>query len=255
MANTEMSNYLENKVLDLLLSNTSYTPASTLYLALFTAFAEGGTQTEVSGNAYARTAVTFAAASARATSNSATVNFPEATGSWGTVTHVAVMDASSGGNVLFWGALSASEAVTSGEIFSIDAGDLDINFNTGTGTTIANALIDHILRNQSWTSIPTVYTGLATAFTDTETYTEVSGNAYARTAATFDAAASGATQNSSAVTFPEATGAWGTITHVILADASTSGNVITAVALDSTVSPTSGKTARFGTGDLDVTAN
>lgn len=129
------SNYLENKVLDHVLGNTAYTPAGTIYLGLFTnastnaaANLEAGTLTdEVSGNGYARKAITFDAASGGSSASAATVTFDAATGNWGTITHVAVLDASTSGNVLFWGAVTTSKTIESGDTFQVSAGNLTIS--------------------------------------------------------------------------------------------------------------------------------
>lgn len=124
------SDYLENAVLDHVLGNTTYTPATTLYVGLWTADngLEGGTVTgEVSGGSYARQSVAFGAASAGSASNSATVTFPAATANWGTVTHVAVMDASTAGNVIFHGAVTSSKTIESGDTFQISSGNLTIS--------------------------------------------------------------------------------------------------------------------------------
>ena len=129
------SNYLENKVLDHVLTATGYTAPSTRYLALFTNTSgnaatnlEAGTLTdEVSGGSYARQAVTFGAASGGASATNATVTFPAATASWGTITHVAVMDADTGGNVLFYGAVTTSKTIDSGDSFQISSGNLTIS--------------------------------------------------------------------------------------------------------------------------------
>jgi len=123
------SNYLEDKVLDHVLAVASYTPAGTVYIGLWTADdgLEAGTITsEVSGGSYARQSVTFSASSDGQTSNSATVTFPTATANWGTITHVAVMDASTGGNVLFHGGVTTAKTIESGDTFQISSGNLDI---------------------------------------------------------------------------------------------------------------------------------
>ena len=125
----EFSTYLENKIIDHLLRNQSFTPPATVYVALFTADngLEGGTITgEVSGGSYARQSVTLSAASDGESSNTADITFPTATADWGTVTHVALMDAATAGNVLMHSALDASKAVNNGDTFKINAGDLDI---------------------------------------------------------------------------------------------------------------------------------
>lgn len=109
------SNYLENKLLDHVLTATGYTQPSTRYLALFTASTGLETDSpsaEVSGTNYARKAITFDAASNGSSVNSATVTFDAAgSGGWGTISHVAVMDSSTGGHVLFWGAVTTSKTI------------------------------------------------------------------------------------------------------------------------------------------------
>ena len=123
----EFTDYLENKIIDHMLRNQAYTPPSTVYLALFTtATSDAGGGTEVSGGSYARQAVTLSAASGGASSNSADITFPQATADWGTITHVALMDALTSGNMLMHTPLDASKTVNNGDTFKITAGDLDL---------------------------------------------------------------------------------------------------------------------------------
>ena len=134
MAN--FSDYMENAIIDEVFRNTAYTPVATVYLALFTAVtgleANAGITGEVSGGSYARESCAFDAAASGATANTSDVTFTEATGDWGTVTHVAVVDHLSNVtwgtnvNVLMWGALASSKTVGTGDTFKIKAGDLDI---------------------------------------------------------------------------------------------------------------------------------
>lgn len=129
------SNYLENKVLDHVLTATSYSAPSTRYLALFTNTSgnaatnlEAGTLTdEVSGGSYARKAVTFAAASSGTSATNATVTFDAATGNWGTITHVAVMDQLTSGNVLFYGAVTTAKTIETGDTFQVSSGNLTVS--------------------------------------------------------------------------------------------------------------------------------
>ena len=122
------TDFLENELIDHVLRNSAYTPPATVYLALFTtATADDGTGTEVSGGSYARQAVTFSAASGGATANSAEILFPVATGNWGTITHGAIYDALTAGNMLYHGALAASKTINTGEQLRIPAGDLDLS--------------------------------------------------------------------------------------------------------------------------------
>ena len=123
------SNYLENKILLHVLSNTAYTSPTTVYLGLHTADpTDAGTGTEVSGGSYARQS--FASTiSGNAASNTSAIEFPTATGAWGTVGWVAVWDNLTGGNLLFHGALTASKTIASGDVFRVPAGDLDITLD------------------------------------------------------------------------------------------------------------------------------
>jgi hypothetical protein len=124
---SEISNYLENALINATLRNTAYTSPTTVYVALYTTDpTDADTGTEVSGNGYARQSVTFSAPSNGATSNSAAVEFPQATGSWGTVAYIGLRDASSGGNLLFHTALDASKTIATGDVFRIAIGSLTV---------------------------------------------------------------------------------------------------------------------------------
>jgi len=124
---SEMSNYLENALINVTLRATSYTAPTTVYVALFTSDpTDAGSGTEVSGGSYARTAVTFAAPSNGVTTNSADVTFPTATGTWGTVGWIGINDALTTGNLLYHTALDTSKTVTSGDIFKISTGNLSV---------------------------------------------------------------------------------------------------------------------------------
>lgn len=123
----EMSNYLENALINATLRNTSYTSPATVYVGLYTTDpGEGNTGTEVSGGSYARTAVTFGSPSNGVTTNSGAVTFPTATGTWGTVTHIGILDASTSGNLLYYTPLDASKSIASGDVFTISAGNLSV---------------------------------------------------------------------------------------------------------------------------------
>lgn len=124
------TNYLENKVMGHVWSGTTYTsPSANLYVGLFTsAPGEGGGGTEVSGNGYARKLVSMTTAD-NASTNSGAVEFDTATGSWGTITHVAIFDASTSGNMLAYAALTASKTIGTGDVFRIPSGDLDITLD------------------------------------------------------------------------------------------------------------------------------
>jgi hypothetical protein len=123
------SNYLENKIIDHVLRNTAYTPPATVYVALFTSAcsdAAVGTEVSTSGTGYSRKSATFNAASGGSTSNSATVDFGTASGTWGTVSHFAIMDASTGGNHLYYGGLTTPKTIQNGDAFRFNSGSLTV---------------------------------------------------------------------------------------------------------------------------------
>ncbi len=110
--------------------NTAYTPAATLYVALFTSTAtsaelEAGTLTnEVTGGSYARQTVTFGAPTNGVGSNSGTITFPTASAGWGTIRFVAVMDASSTGNVLWYAQLTSDVTINTSNTFQFNTGSV-----------------------------------------------------------------------------------------------------------------------------------
>ena len=125
------SNTFETHVLNYVFTATSVTRPTAWYVALFTSNpAEDGSGTEVSasGTAYARRTVAFTVSGNLATNNAA-IEFPTATASFGTVTHIGVFDASTSGNLIAYSALSASKAIATGDVFRIPTGDLDITLD------------------------------------------------------------------------------------------------------------------------------
>jgi hypothetical protein len=126
----EFSNYLENALINATLRNTAYTSPSVVYVGLYTSDpTDANTGTEVSGGSYARVAVTFGAPSNGASTNSAAVEFPQATANWGTVTHIGILDALTGGNLLYHTALDSSKTIETGDIFKIAIGSLSVTLS------------------------------------------------------------------------------------------------------------------------------
>jgi hypothetical protein len=129
---SDLADYIEDNIIDHIFRNQAFTPATTLYMALFTtATADAETGTEVPNtNAYARTAINLSAASGGATSNGTEIAFPTASGgNWGTVTHIALVDSNTwgAGNWYAHGALTASKAVNDTDTFKIAVNDLDLD--------------------------------------------------------------------------------------------------------------------------------
>jgi len=126
---------VQQAILDHFVGNATWTPGSPLYIGLLTAIGTGdtGTVTECSGTNYARVSTTasdWAAAvagadgTASSMANSVAVTFPAAGGSWGTATSFGIFTASTAGTCLWTGALTASQAIGSGNTPSFAIGDL-----------------------------------------------------------------------------------------------------------------------------------
>ena len=120
-----------------------------------------------------------------------------------------------------------------------------------------NKVLDHITGKASFTK-PTIYVAYSTAdpLDDNSGIAEPVGNGYARVTTSgsdWDVASGGATANATAITFPEASGAQGTITHFAAFDASSGGNQLWHGTLDASRVITSGITPRFAIGELDIT--
>lgn len=127
------SDFLENKVLDHILGNTAYTAPATVHIALFTTSPgdDGTGGTEVSGNNYSRVSVTnnttnWPNASGGAKANGTAITFATPSGTWGTVTSFGIYDASTGGNLLYFGNLTSNQTVNTGNTVSFAVGDLDV---------------------------------------------------------------------------------------------------------------------------------
>lgn len=125
------SDYLEDALLKHVFTNTSYTSPSSLYVALYTtAPSDAGGGTELTGDGYARKAVSFSVSGTTTlATNSAAVEFDAATGSWGTIVAVGVFDASTSGNLLAWSDLATSKTISTGDILRIPSGELDITLS------------------------------------------------------------------------------------------------------------------------------
>ena len=123
-----LSDYLENKLLDHFLGTTSYTMPTTVYIGLYTvAPTDAGGGTQVPGGSYARQTAAFAGASSGATSNSANIDFagmPAAT-----TVAIGVFDALTAGTLLLWGTLTTNKTTDAGDTLRIATGDLDISID------------------------------------------------------------------------------------------------------------------------------
>jgi len=129
---TAKTDFLEDRVLDRVLKNNadfSYAFPATVYSGLFTADPTdtGSLANEVSGGSYARQSITWGAIASGSVANSAAITFPVASAPWGTITHTAILDAASAGNMLYKGALGTSKVVGTGDQVSFAIGALTVS--------------------------------------------------------------------------------------------------------------------------------
>jgi hypothetical protein len=123
-----LSDYLENKLIDHFLGTTTFTKPSAVYVALFTvAPDDAGGGTEVTGGSYARQTATFTAAASGATSNDSNIDFTNMPAA--TTVAIGIYDALTSGNLLLWGTLTANKTTDAGDTLRIATGDLDISID------------------------------------------------------------------------------------------------------------------------------
>lgn len=140
-----MSDYLENKLVDHIFRSATFAAPTTLAVGLLTAApSDAGGGTEVSGNSYARVALNPSDTNWKSTQNTATagnssgtggqtknavaITFPTPSGNWGTVSHFGIYDATSGGNLLFYGSLTISKTINQSDTVSFPVDSLTITF-------------------------------------------------------------------------------------------------------------------------------
>ena len=124
-----LSDYAEKLILDWTMTTGAATRPTAWYVALYTAApSDAGGGTEVSTGGYTRKSVTFAAASSPGgtTSNTNVVSFTASGANYGTVTHIGIFDASTTGNLLWWGAMTASKTVNDGDTLEFSVGNINL---------------------------------------------------------------------------------------------------------------------------------
>jgi hypothetical protein len=126
------SNYLELALLDHVLGGGDYTRPATVYVALYSVTpSDTGGGTELTGSNYSRVTVTnnatnWPAAAGGSKSNGTVITFPVASGTWASAVAFGILDAGTGGNLLYWGPLTAAVAVPSGKAGQFNIGLLTI---------------------------------------------------------------------------------------------------------------------------------
>lgn len=255
-----LTDYAELELLDHIFETGAYTPAATVYIGLLTSDPgeTGSVAGEVSGNNYARQAITFSAASGRSIVQNGQIDFPECTpAGWGTITHFGIFDADTGGNMLAYGALTVSIVTVAGNIPFIPDLGTEISINSGGASDyLADILLDFMFRNQAFAQ-PNIHVALCDADpTDAGTGSTISepGGNYARVDfADWTAAAAGALSNNTDIDFPTPSVDWPTVTHSAILDAATLGNLLIYATANPNQAPKVGDPVKFPAGDYDVT--
>jgi hypothetical protein len=129
--------YSQTLVLNSLLNASNLIAPTSVYLALFTTmptdyYSPGSIDgVEVSGNAYARQVISFGTplGDPTACSNATLISFPQASGSWGVVVAIGIFDAITGGNLLYYGNLTANQYVAPGNTVKFTIGSIIITEN------------------------------------------------------------------------------------------------------------------------------
>jgi hypothetical protein len=161
----------------------AYSAPATVYVGVSTADPGVGLAEPV-GNGYARAAIGFAAAAYRRVAQDGAATFAMATGAWGTVTHWALFDAASGGNMLAYGDFGQSKAIVAGNTLTIPADSIYVTFEPGgVGTATVHDLLDLMFGGVAY-SAPATWLGVATETlgdaTTGSTVAEPSGGGYGR---------------------------------------------------------------------------
>lgn len=124
-----ISNDLANKLANATVRNVSYTSPASVYVALYSAAPTASTSgTELSGSGYTREVVTFSAPSAGVVASNVAVSFGAATADWLPAVAMATVDASTGGNIMWFKSI-ATQLVKNGDTLDLDSGEITITIS------------------------------------------------------------------------------------------------------------------------------
>lgn len=253
------SDYLETEIFDHVFRGAAYVPVATVYLSLHSASPGETGGNEITTAGYARQACAFAAASSRATSNSALETFGPYTADPPNVTHWGIYDASTNGNLLAYGALASPSNVTTGDGHVIAIGAIDLALGqlsasplADISTYLANKILDFVFRNQAFSSPTGLVAALYIANPDIddggdELSVSAQSDGYARQSIAFDAPSDGVGTNTAAVTFGPAGENWEAVTHMAIKDGSDNLLVFGAV---TSFSLTTGQSRQWAAGEI-----
>lgn len=264
-----LTTYASNILLNLAFGGTTWPGGQpgTLYFGLFTAaptVAGGGT--EVSAGGYARVGVTANGSNFTAIStegdplvSAVAVTFPAATAAWGTVLHMGIFDASSGGNLLCFAPVTP-RAIAVNDVPSWAAGALSFDSSGHLGKYLQKQLLNYLFTGASFTSIATHYLALGTGGTEAGLSGESAAASHRKSitnnTSNWPAAASSVKSLGAAADFTTSPGA-GTWTHAALYDSATTagGNMLALIPLTQAVVTLAGELPTVASSSLTLSLN
>lgn len=264
-----MSNYIEDALLNHLLRNTAHTPTGNVYLALYSVEpGESGGGTELSGGGYTRMQCPSFTIEGSSATNSAEIQFPIATSNWSAPMYMGIIDASSGGNLLFYGELTNPVTVNANDTFKISTGSLVIALrgteDGGWGEATGGDMLNFVLNNGS-SSTPglSVYMALGRSVVYSThynllTWSEISAIDYSRKqiggTSKWAAPVNGYTESLTEIVFTEvATYNWGTVNACAFFNSSSEGDCLFWGTLDKARTILIGDGIKFQAGDINIT--
>ena len=252
-----LSNYAENKFIDLVMAETVFAAPTTCYLGLCTLAADTGV-TEVAYTNYARQAITFGAPSGRAITQSAEISFPQCGATGATADFYGIFDAVSAGNFLGWGVITPQKVIVENNTPKVAASQVVITVDAGKMSNyLAQAMLNHIFRATAYTAPTDRYLAFSTvAITDASTGTTITEPAagYVRKTSGVWTVTAGAAVNAADETFATPSGSWGVITATAVLDAATVGNLLfyDDAPTGEGQTPTTGDPVKFLAGEFSV---
>lgn len=244
-----------NQIVDHIVGNGALAQPAALWIGL--AIADG---TEVSGAGYSRVQCdNWDAAASRETKNSIVIDFPEATGDWGgeDITKFHIFTAETGGSAIYTGTLNNAKRVTNGVDTKFAIGSFKISIASGAlSNYLANAILDHVFKNSSFTPPANLYVFFTTAaINDGSTGSTITepGDTYERQNVNdWDAAVGQLTYNTNYFAFPEAAGTQGEFVGAGVADALTGGNILFYATTDTAHAIAIQDTPEFNAGEIEL---
>jgi len=242
MANTAFSDVTELNIVNHLFRATAWTKPAGVFLALHVAAPNDTLPTnEVSGGNYARIAVAQLDASwtitGKSISNAGIIAFNAPNAAWGTITHIGIYDALTGGNLLAWDTLTNSKIVGATDPApSFAVGAFVFTYNSGS-YDLAQKVLSYIFRSLTLASWPVttsltfdLYTAAPNSTVTGGGGTKVTGGSYAPASSValttnypYTAAGSNGTtsvtniatgENAGVLSYPTPTAAWGAVVAI-----------------------------------------